>query len=172
MRSDKAVRKPISFVPVHLIPQDTIQHNWQNFRDTFGQAIDCLEHDLIEEILRRNSFYNTIKKKKIDFFFLESQPQESNEIPPLTLVTQREAFRWSLQQLFIRSLKTQTPSTSACIYKSRMWPLQFYVMFKKKHPNELCLIWFDLSLLSFRVRYQLVEKKEFISGLYNARDAR
>ena len=119
----KIKRKPISFVPVHLIPQDTIQHNWQSFRDTFGQAIDCLEQDSSEEILCRKSFLQHYQKEENWIFSLEHQPEENNDIPPLTLVTQREAFRWSLQQLFIRTSKLQQPPQALVFTKVELWPL-------------------------------------------------
>jgi hypothetical protein len=123
IQDNNTIRKPISFVPVHLIPQDTIQRNWQSFRDTFEQTIDCLEHDSVEEILSRQSFLQHYQKEENWIFSLEQDEREDFDTPPLTLVTQREAFRWSLQQLFIRASKLEQPPQGFVFTRVELWPL-------------------------------------------------
>ena len=117
------IRKPLSFVPVHLIPQDTIQGNWQSFRDTFEQSIDCLEHDSTQEILGRESFLKHYQNEENWIFSLDQDEKEERDIAPLTLVTQREAFRWSLQELFIRSSTLDCPPQGFVFTRVELWPL-------------------------------------------------
>ena len=49
--------------------------------------------------------------------------KEERDIAPLTLVTQREAFRWSLQELFIRSSTLDYPPQGFVFTRVELWPL-------------------------------------------------
>ena len=115
------IRKPLSFVPVHLIPQDTIQGNWQSFRDTFEQSIDCLEHDSTQEILGRESFLKHYQNEENWIFSLD-QDEKEKDIAPLTLVTQEKLSMVS-QELFIRSSTLDCPPQGFVFTRVELWPL-------------------------------------------------